>query len=121
GADYTGYTDLSGAEWRYDITRKIDIGMRGSVLHVWNLNNYQYSAGPVVGFSPMDNAWISVGYNINGFRDRDFEAAHYTAQGPYFTLRFKFDQLTGREKASTKARSADDYQPLQTSSAGNTR
>ncbi len=94
GRDYSGYTDMLGTEWRYDITRKIDVGLRGSVLHAWRADNYEYSAGPVVGFSPFENAWISVGYNLHGFHDRDFASAHYTAQGPYLTLRFKFDQST---------------------------
>jgi uncharacterized repeat protein (TIGR01451 family) len=111
--DYTGYSDLLGLEWRYDLTRKWDVGLRGSALHVWDLNNYEYSAGPVIGYSPFDNAWVSVGYNFIGFHDRDFSAAHYTARGPYFTLRFKFDQLSelGGAKPHEQARTADDYVP----------
>jgi uncharacterized repeat protein (TIGR01451 family) len=94
GADYDGYTDILGIEWRYDITRMIDVGVSGSLLHAWDADNYEYAVGPVVGYSPFDNAWISFGYNLRGFSDRDFDAAHYTAQGPYLTLRFKFDQTT---------------------------
>ena len=44
--------------------------------------------------SPIENAWISVGYNVVGFRDRDYDAAKYTAQGVILKLRIKFDQLT---------------------------
>jgi len=29
---------------------------------------------------------------VIGFRDADFDAARYTAQGPWLKLRFKFDQ-----------------------------
>ncbi|MGQ0430757.1 MAG: OmpA family protein [Gammaproteobacteria bacterium] len=94
GLDYSGYTDLLGFEWRHDLSRRIDVGLRGSLLHAWNTDNYDYSVGPVIGWSPIDNAWISFGYNLQGFSDRDFEAAHYTAQGPFLTLRFKFDQAT---------------------------
>jgi hypothetical protein len=69
-------------------------------LHAWDADNYEYSVGPMIGYSPADNAWISLGYNLRGFDDRDFDSAHYTAQGPFLTLRFKFDQATrlGRER-----------------------
>jgi hypothetical protein len=94
GADYDGYTDILGVEWRHDITPKIDAGVSGSLLHAWDADNYEYAVGPVVGYSPFDNAWISLGYNLRGFHDRDFGSAHYTAQGPFLKLRLKFDQST---------------------------
>jgi hypothetical protein len=94
GTDYSGYTHIAGLEWRHDITPRIDVGLRGSLLHSWNTDDYQHSIGPVIGYSPFDNAWFSVGYNLSGFRDRDFETTHYTTQGPFLTLRFKFDQST---------------------------
>lgn len=92
GDDYAGYTDLLGAEWRFDLTPRIDIGLRTSVLHSWSQRTYSWAIGPNLGFSPFENAWVSVGYNIRGFHDRDFENAHHTAQGPYLVLRMKFDQ-----------------------------
>ena len=94
GTDYDGYTDILGTEWRYDITRRIDVGVSGSLLHAWDADNYEYAVGPVIGFSPFDNAWFSFGYNLRGFHDQDFASAHYTAQGPFLMLRFKFDQST---------------------------
>jgi hypothetical protein len=36
--------------------------------------------------------WVSAGYNIGGYRDRDFSADRYTRKGPYVTMRVKFDQ-----------------------------
>jgi hypothetical protein len=92
GADYDGYTDILGVEWRHDVTPRIDVGFSGSLLHAWDADNYEYAVGPVIGYSPFDNAWISLGYNLRGFDDRDFSSAHYTAQGPFLRLRFKFDQ-----------------------------
>ena len=41
--------------------------------------------------------WISVGYNFDGFRDDDFEASRYTAQGPYIKFRMKADQDTFKD------------------------
>src|SRR5690606_16245071 len=92
--DYSGYTDIIGAEYRFDLTRRIDIGIRASVLHSWRQNTYAWAVGPSVGFTPFSNAWVSVGYNFRGFNDRDFESSHYTAQGAYLVFRMKFDQGT---------------------------
>ena len=85
---------LLGGETRFDITRKIDVGLRGSVMT--NGNETQYSFGPSIGFSPVDNVWISAGYNVEGFEDDDFEAAEYSREGVYIQMRLKFDQDTAR-------------------------
>ena len=34
----------------------------------------------------------SAGFNLAGYRDRDFAADRYTRAGPYVTMRLKFDQ-----------------------------
>ena len=94
GVDYSGYTDLYGIEVRHDITHRLDVGIQASSLNAWSAGNHAYSIGPMVGFSPVTNGWITLGWNFRGFSDRDFDAARYTAQGPYLQLRFKFDQDT---------------------------
>lgn len=90
--DYAGFSDLVGAEWRFDLGPKLDLGLRASVLHSWSQRTIAWAFGPNLGFTPFANAWVSVGYNIKGFNDRDFENAHHTAQGPYLVFRVKFDQ-----------------------------
>jgi uncharacterized repeat protein (TIGR01451 family) len=97
--DYRGYTDMTGIEWRYDLTPRVDVGMRVSDIHAWSANNDEVSWGPMMGLSPFENGWITVGYNVTGFYDRDFKDAGYTREGPYLRLRIKFDQSTG---SSTK-------------------
>jgi hypothetical protein len=100
GADYSGYTDLVGIEGRYDLTKKLDVGFRGSMLHSWNSDQISYSTGPSVGYNVIKNAWVSLGYNLVGFKDKDFSVAEYTAQGPYVRFRFKFDQNSVKEAFS---------------------
>ncbi len=95
--DYSGYTDLVGLEGRYDLTRKWDVGLTGKVLHSWAAKQLQYGSGASVGYNLVKNGWISVGYNVVGFTDRDFSAADFTAQGPFIKFRFKFDQASVRE------------------------
>ena len=97
GANYSGFTDLVGIEARYDLTKKWDIGIRGSVLHSWHSSQVSYSAGPSVGYNIFKNAWVSIGYNFVGFSDKDFSASNYTKQGPYVRFRFKFDQNSVKE------------------------
>ncbi|MBI4746134.1 MAG: OmpA family protein [Deltaproteobacteria bacterium] len=95
--DYSGYTDLTGLEGRYDITKKWDIGLRGSVLHSWDAGQFKYGCGPSVGYNLVKNAWVSAGYNFLGFRDRDFSRADFTAEGPFVKFRMKFDQRSVKD------------------------
>ena len=90
GKKLTSFNHLVGGETRFDITKKIDIGLHGSVLT--NGDSAQYSFGPSIGFAPVDDVWISAGYNVKGFTDNDFEAAEYSRDGVYLKLRIKFDQ-----------------------------
>jgi hypothetical protein len=96
----SGFTDLFGAEVRYDFGNRFDLGVHGSVLHTWQAQNYAYSYGLSVGFAPVTNLWLGVGYNLAGFRDRDFTSANATAKGWYLYLRMKADQ--GEKDTSTK-------------------
>jgi hypothetical protein len=93
------YVDQESLEVRYDLTERWDVGARTSVLHVWSPSQVAYSAGPSVGFSPATNLWVGVGFNVAGYRDRDFSASSYTASGPYLRMRLKLDQESLREAA----------------------
>ncbi|MEK7747501.1 MAG: OmpA family protein [Nitrospirota bacterium] len=94
GTEYKGYTDLIGFDVRHDIKTWLDIGLHASRLNSYNDDNYKYAVGPSIGITPVRNGWLSLGYNVSGFYDRDFTRARYTAQGFYFTIRVKFDQET---------------------------
>ena len=91
--DLSNWSNLLGAETRYDITEKIDVGLRGSMLTSEDAGT-SYSWGPSIGVSPIDNVWVSAGYNFQGFKDDDFEAAEYSREGVYLQMRIKFDQNT---------------------------
>ena len=91
---YAGYIDVTGFDLRHDLGRRVDIGVAASVQHAWEPGSYAWSGGPSAGVSPAPNVWISAGYNIAGYRDRDFAADRYTRQGPYLTMRLKVDQLS---------------------------
>ncbi len=92
--EYTGFIHVVGFDLRRDIGHRFDIGVQGSVQHAWSAGAVSFSGGPSAGISPAKNVWISAGYNIAGYRDRDFAQDRYTRQGPYVTMRLKFDQQT---------------------------
>ena len=96
GKKLKSWNHLLGGEARFDVTEKIDIGMRGSYMTSNNTGTAQYSFGPSVGVSPAKNIWVSAGYNVKGFKDDDFEAAEYSRKGVYLQMRLKFDQDTAR-------------------------
>jgi hypothetical protein len=100
GEVHQGYTDQSSLEVRYDLGRRWDLGLRGSLLHVWNAGQLSFSGGPSVGYSPATNVWIGAGFNASGYEDRDFSAASHTAFGPWVRMRLKFDQESVREAAA---------------------
>ncbi len=92
GQQYSGWTNLIGAEYRYDVTRFVDLGLRGSVLTSTATSTTEYQFGPSVGLSPTKNIWISAGYNFTGFKDNDFDAAADSRNGMFIKLRLKLDQ-----------------------------
>ncbi|MBC7756329.1 MAG: DUF11 domain-containing protein [Bdellovibrio sp.] len=92
--EYKGYTDIASAELRYDVSSRWDVGLHGSVLNSWNSGVHVFGAGASVGYRLMDNTWLSVGYNVKGLNDKDFDGAEYRAKGVYATIRIKFDQDT---------------------------
>lgn len=90
---FDSVTNLVGGEVRHDVTERFDIGLSGSVL-VSDSGEADFQYGPSVGVTPAKNVWLSVGWNIKGFRDNDFEAAEFSRDGPFVKLRIKFDQDT---------------------------
>ena len=92
--DVAGWSNTVGADFRFDLSDTIDVGVAGTVRAGIDGRAFAWSAGPSLGFTPFENGWMSVGWNLAGFHDRDFEEARYTRSGPYVTMRLKFDQLS---------------------------
>ncbi len=92
GTAHAGWTYLLGGEVRHDITPRLDLGLRASVLHSGAADSTLYQVGPSIGYSPAEDVWFSVGYNLLGFEDDDFADASDSRHGLFLKLRFKFDQ-----------------------------
>lgn len=108
GLRFSDYMDLVGVESRYDITTKWDIGARVSLLHSWNLKQYDYSTGISTGYNLFKNAWLSAGYNFTGFEDKDFSGGSYSARGPYLQFRLKVDYQSAKSVIGFFRSTGDD-------------
>lgn len=92
GKSYNSFSDLFGINAIYDINNRFALGFQGSVLHSYSANNFDYSAGIYLDYSPWKNSVITFGYNITGFNDEDFSQQNYHKSGLYLQFKIKFDQ-----------------------------
>jgi uncharacterized repeat protein (TIGR01451 family) len=92
--DVKGWSNVVGADIKFDLADVVDVGASGTVRIGSGGKNLAYSGGPTVTLAPFKNANITVGYNVLGFEDRDFEDSRYTRSGPFVTFKLKFDQTT---------------------------
>ncbi len=97
GRRYESTTDQLGLEWRHFLGSHWDIGARAAGRHAWRTGIVDYSAGLSGGYKLLEDIWLSLGYNFTGYRDRDFSAVDYTAQGPYLRFRVRLNQETTHE------------------------
>ncbi len=94
GTEFSGTTVLAGADARIGIGDRFEIGATGTVRANLEDNVTSFAYGPTIGFVPVDGMLLTVGYNIEGFRDGDFSAARNTDEGLFAAARFKFDTDT---------------------------
>jgi hypothetical protein len=90
--DVKGWSNVVGADLRFDLSDVADIGASGTVRIGTGGRNIAWSGGPTLTVTPFENANITLGYNFVGFEDRDFEESRYTRSGPFLTFKLKFDQ-----------------------------
>ncbi|TXD98158.1 DUF11 domain-containing protein [Psychrobacter frigidicola] len=76
----------------YDISERWDMGLQAGTYRNKQADDLAYILGAEIGYSPMTNLWLSLGYNFMGFEDEDIAYDDSTQQGAYFRLRFKFDE-----------------------------
>ncbi len=79
----------------YDLTRRVDLGALASVMWSGSDDRLRKALGAEVGLLLRENTWLSLGYNVTGFSDRDFNdvlSTDSTTRGFFIRLRFKFDE-----------------------------
>lgn len=86
----------------YDISERWDVGLQAGTYWNKQADDLSYLVGAEVGYSPMTNLWLSLGYNFKGFEDEDIAYDDTTIKGAYFRLRFKFDEDLFKREDSRK-------------------
>ena len=76
----------------HDITNKWDVGLTSSLHTDGGFANRKLGLGVEVGYLLQENLWLSGGYNIFGFKDKDLAGQDFTDKGFYIRLRYKFDE-----------------------------
>lgn len=92
--DIAGWSNILAGDARLSIGHAVEVGAAATVRYGVASRSAAYSVGPQVSVRPAPNMWLMLGYNLSGYRDRDFAADRFTRSGAYATLRFKFDELT---------------------------
>ncbi|MFA9199598.1 MAG: hypothetical protein ACEQR8_00185 [Cypionkella sp.] len=88
---FSGVTALAGLDARIGLGERVSLGASATVRSHVDDGATAFAIGPQVGFSPARNMLLTVGYNVTGFRDRDFAAARETRQGLFATIKLKLD------------------------------
>ena len=92
--DKRGWSNMFGGDFKFDIVNVADIGLTGTVRLGGSWDNVAYAVGSLLTVARFTNAHITIGYNIIGFEDRDFELARYSHSGPFLTFKMKLNQTS---------------------------
>jgi len=98
------HAHLWAARATYDVTSRVDVGSLASVLWDSSQVGTRKAFGAELGVLLRADTWLSVGYNLTGFSDRDLRDVlndGYTTRGAYVRLKVKFDEslFTARRRA----------------------
>lgn len=91
GYDIEGFTALIGLDARLALGERFELGGRASIRSNLTDGVTSFAFGPEFGFVPTTDMLLTVGYNITGFRDRDYSAARITERGLFASVRMKLD------------------------------
>lgn len=94
GEEFEGTSVLVGADGRIGIGEHFELGASATVRTNVTDGETRFAYGPTLGVVPAKGVLLTVGYNIEGFRDRDFGAARNTEKGVFAAVRVKVDADT---------------------------
>ncbi len=91
GEEFKGTSVLVGADGRIGIGERLELGASATVRSNLTDDTTRFAYGPTLGFVPTKGVLLKVGYNVDGFLDRDFGAARNTDKGVFAAVRMAFD------------------------------
>ena len=90
GLESRSLTQLLGGRSTWDITERLDLGLQA--YRMAGNGAAENALGIEAGYLVWKNLWLSLGYNVKGFRAAELAGDAYTQRGVYLRLRFKFDE-----------------------------
>jgi hypothetical protein len=90
GISSRSFTQLIGGRSTWDLTERWDVSLQA--YRMWGNGAAETAVGMEVGYLAWKNMWVSVGYNVKGFKASDMVGEAYTQRGLYLRMRFKFDE-----------------------------
>jgi hypothetical protein len=94
GEEFKGTSVLVGADGRIGIGERFELGASATVRSNITDGETRFAFGPTLGVVPAKGVLLTIGYNLEGFRDRDFGAARNTDKGVFAAVRMTFDADT---------------------------
>jgi hypothetical protein len=94
GTEFSGTNVLVGADARIGIGERFELGASATVRSNLDDEVTSFAYGPTIGVVPAKGMLVTVGYNIEGFRDGDFGAARNTQEGVFAAVKVSFDADT---------------------------
>jgi hypothetical protein len=98
GISSRSFTQLIGGRSTWDLTQHWDVSLQA--YRMWGDGAAETAVGVEVGYLAWKNMWVSVGYNVKGFKAADMTGEAYTQRGLYLRVRFKFDENVLGEPAA---------------------
>lgn len=74
-----------------DLARDWDVGIQAAILASRGFRDRQFGLGAEVGYQVAENTWLSAGYNVFGFKEKDLTNDPMDS-GIFIRLRYKFDE-----------------------------
>jgi uncharacterized repeat protein (TIGR01451 family) len=91
GTEFSGTSLLVGGDLRIGIGERFELGASTTVRTNLTDKVTSFSFGPTLGVVPAKGMLVTLGYNIEGFRDGDFGPARNTNKGVFAAVRMSFD------------------------------
>ncbi|MFC0686206.1 hypothetical protein [Novosphingobium clariflavum] len=90
--DLAGFTAVAGLDLGIGIGDRISVGGTATVRRAFSEHTTSFAIGPQISLVPTQDMLLTIGYNVTGFRDRDYSATRSTGKGLFAVLRAKFDK-----------------------------
>jgi len=94
GSEYAATAWLGEGRFLYDITERVNAGVNFRLMEQPGVNSTLMGWGVESGVRVATDLWLVGGFNVTGISTSGFADSERREAGPFFTMRFKFDEST---------------------------